>query len=86
LNGVEAPLPDKDAAAVEILKILRDCVAAIPTRLVNETEQLRAADPELFEETLVRGVQLVGFGFYPASATEFVEVLNRPLHREMACP
>jgi hypothetical protein len=27
----------------------------------------------------VRGVQVVGFGFYPATATEFVKVLNRTL-------
>jgi hypothetical protein len=33
----------------------------------------------------VRGLDLVGFEFSPASATEFVEVLNRTVQRDAAC-
>jgi hypothetical protein len=28
---------------------------------------------------------IVGFGFFPTSVTEFVEVLNRTFQRDMAC-
>jgi hypothetical protein len=28
---------------------------------------------------------IVGFGFFPTSVTEFVEVLNRTVQRDMAC-
>jgi hypothetical protein len=85
MHGVEADLPEKDAKAVEILDNLRDSVEAIPRSLIDETDRLRTGDPELFESTLVRGVQLVGFGFYPATATEFVEILNRTVQRDAAC-
>jgi hypothetical protein len=77
MHGVEAELSDKDAKAVDILTSLRDSVDAIPPSLIDETDRLRIADPELFERTLVRGVQVVGFGFYPATATEIIKVLNR---------
>jgi hypothetical protein len=30
-------------------------------------------------------VQVVGFGFSPASAIEFVEILNRTVQRDMEC-
>jgi hypothetical protein len=76
MHGAEAELPEEDAKAVELLDNLRDSVDAIPPSLIDETDRLRSADPELFERTLVRGVQVVGFGFYPATATEFVKVLN----------
>jgi hypothetical protein len=84
MHGLEAELPDKDAKAVEILENLRNSVAAIPPSLIDETDRLRSADPELFERTLVWGVQVVGFGFYPATPTEFVEVLNRTVQRDAA--
>jgi hypothetical protein len=85
MHGVEADLPDEDARAVEILDNLRDSIEAIPPSLLDETDSLHCAHPELFESTLLRGVQLVGFGFYPATATEFVEVLNRTIQRDAAC-
>ena len=53
--------------------------------LIKATEEPRAAGPEKFEETLVRGAQVVGFGFSPASAIEFVEILNRTVQRDMEC-
>jgi hypothetical protein len=62
--------------------ILRDTIDAIPPSLIKETEELRDAWPELFETTLVHGVQVVGFGFLPISATGFVEVLNRTVQRD----
>jgi hypothetical protein len=56
----------------------------IPPSLIDATDRLRIAAPELFERTLMRGVQVVGFGFYPATATEFIEVLNRTVQRGTA--
>jgi CheY-like chemotaxis protein len=77
-------LSDEDVGAIEVLEALRNSVDAIPPSLISVTEELRDARPELFEKTLVHGVQVVGFGFSPASATEFVEVLNRTVQRDMA--
>jgi hypothetical protein len=77
MHGVEADLADEDAKAVDILTSLRDSVDAMPPSLIEEPDKFRIADPEVFERTLVRGVQVVGFGFYPATAMEFIKVLNR---------
>jgi hypothetical protein len=33
---------------------------------------------------LTHGAQVVGFGFSPVTATEFLEVLNRTVQRDMA--
>jgi hypothetical protein len=75
-------LTDDETRAIKILETLRDTIDAIPPSLLKETEELRNAWPELFEPTLVHGVQVVGFGFFPTSATEFVEVLNRTVQRD----
>jgi hypothetical protein len=70
-------LSDEDAKAVEVLRALCESVDAIPAPLIKATEELRDADPELFEKTLVHGVQVVGFGFFPTNATVFIETVNR---------
>jgi hypothetical protein len=76
-------LTDDEARAVRMMETLRDTIDAIPLSLIKQTEELRDAWPELFEATLVHGVQVVGFGFFPTSATEFVEVLNRTVQRDV---
>jgi len=78
-------LTDDEARAVKIFETLRETVDAIPPSLIKATEELRAAWPELFETNLVHGVQVVGFGCFPTSATEFVDALNRTVQRDMAC-
>jgi hypothetical protein len=78
-------LSEENAKAVDILEMLGNTVDAIPPSLIKATETLRDAGPDLFEKTLIHGVQVVGFGFFPTSATEFLEVLNRTVQRDMAC-
>jgi len=76
-------LTEDEARAIKILETLRDTIDAISPSLIKETEELRDAWPQLFETTLVHGVQVVGFGFFPTSATGFVEgVLNRTVQRD----
>jgi hypothetical protein len=82
IHGVEHALPDKEAKAVEILKNLRNSIDAIPASLMETAEELRSAGPEDFEKWLVHGVQVVGFGFYPVNATEFLTALNNTLQRK----
>jgi hypothetical protein len=77
-------LSDQDSKAVELLNTLRDTVDAIPPSLIEATETLRDAAPDLFERMLTHGVQVVGFGFAPTTATEFLEALNRTVERDMA--
>jgi hypothetical protein len=77
-------LSDDDAKAVELLKALLDTVDAIPPPLIEASEKLRDAAPDLFEKMLVHGVQVVGFGFAPTTATEFLDAVNRTFERDMA--
>jgi hypothetical protein len=76
-DGKSFERSDEDEYAIGVYKNLRDTVDAMPLPLIEATEKLRAVAPEKFEEALVQGVRVVGFGFSPASAAEFVEVLNR---------
>jgi hypothetical protein len=86
IHGIDTAtkLPAKDAKAVELLEALRDSVDAIPPSLIVATEDLRNAVPDAFERWLVHGVQVVGFGYYPTSATKFLKALNHTVQREMA--
>ena len=77
-------LSDQDSKAVELLKTLSETVDAIRRSLIETAEMLRDTAPDLFEKMLMHGVQVVGFGFAPATATEFLEVLNRTVQRDMA--
>jgi hypothetical protein len=77
-------LSNEDAKAVELLKTLRSTVDAIPPLLIEATETLRDEAPDLFERLLTHGVQVVGFGFAPTTATEFLDVLNRTVQRDLA--
>jgi hypothetical protein len=77
-------LSDDDAKAVELLKRLLDTVDGIPPTLVEASEKLRDAAPDSFERMFIHGVQVVGFGFAPTTATEFLEALNRTVERDMA--
>jgi hypothetical protein len=81
--GVEHALPVEEAKAV--LQNLRDSVDGVPPPLIMAAEKLRTAWPEDFEKWLVHCVQVVGFGFYPANATEFLQALNNTVQRGMAC-
>jgi hypothetical protein len=84
--GVESGfhLEARHAKAVEILDALHDSVDIIPRSLIRTAEALRTDTPDAFERWLVHGVQVVGFGFYPTDAIEFVKALNNTLQREKA--
>ena len=83
-SETDPDLSDHDAKAVEILKALLDTIDAIPPALIKSSETLRNAAPDLFEKLFTHGVQVVGFVFAPASATEFLEALNRTVERDVA--
>jgi hypothetical protein len=74
---------DEDEQAIGVFKNLRDSVAAIPPPLVKAAEDLHTAAPELFEITLIHGIRTIGPKFIPANATEFVEILNRTVQRDI---
>ena len=69
---------DADECAIGLFDNLRNSVGAIPFSLVEATEELATAAPELFHKVLVRRVQMGGPDFSsPTSATEFAEILNQ---------
>jgi hypothetical protein len=82
-DGKSIVRSDEDEQAIGVFKNLYDSVDAIPPTLIKTAEKLRTAVPEKFELTLVHGVQVVRCGYFPTSATEFVEFLNRTVQRDM---
>jgi hypothetical protein len=82
-DGKSFERTDEDESAIEIFKVLLATVDAIPSSLIEAAEELRAAEPQRFEIGLSRGLESVGYGFSPVSATEFVQVLNRTVQSDM---
>jgi hypothetical protein len=74
---------DHDERAIGIFENLRDSVDAIAPPLVEAAEALRSGAPDLFEKTLSYALQAVGTEPGPASAADFVEILNRTVQREL---
>jgi hypothetical protein len=68
---------DRDEMAIDIFKDLRDSVDDIPLHLIKAMQTLRDAQPDQFSKALRDGIEVVGAGFLPASATEFVEVITK---------
>jgi hypothetical protein len=72
-DGRSIERSDQDELAIEIFKRLGNTIDAIPPSLVASAEQIRAAQPELFEKLLTQVIGTVGSTFSPADATEFVD-------------
>jgi hypothetical protein len=51
---------DEDERAIEIFKRLCDTAHAIPPSLIASAEELRGAQPELFEQLVARRIESVG--------------------------
>jgi hypothetical protein len=74
---------DQDERAIALFDNLNDSVVSIPSALIEAAEALRSRAPDLFEETLSRALRTVGTEPDPASAADFVEILNRAVQREL---
>jgi hypothetical protein len=83
-DGKSFERSDEDERLIGVFEKLLDSVDAIPPSLIKAAEELRAAAPGLFEKLLEHGIRVIGPDFTPTSATEFVEVLNRTVQRDMA--
>jgi hypothetical protein len=73
---------DEAEAAIGIFESLHGSVDKVPPVLLEAAEALRLHSPFLFDAALAKRVQMVGSGFAPVSATEFVEALNRDVERD----
>jgi len=83
-DGRSSERSDEDESAIGIFEVLLATVDAIPSALIKTAEERRAAEPQRFEDTLSRSLASVGYGFAPASAAEFVEVLNQTVQSDVA--
>jgi hypothetical protein len=84
-DGKSIVRSDERERAIDVFESLHDSVDAVPPPLIKAAEELRDAVPDLFENTLLHGLRVVGRDdFFPATATEFIEVLNRTIERHMA--
>jgi len=83
-DGKSIEHSDEDERAIDIFEIVLATLDAIPPSLIEAAEELRAAEPKRFEGALSRGLGSVGYGFSPADATGFVEVLDRTVQSDAA--
>jgi hypothetical protein len=61
--------------AMEIFKIFRQSVDAIPEDLMQATKKLSERHTATFEQTATSLARAIGISFFPATATEFVQEL-----------
>jgi hypothetical protein len=76
-DGKSCERSEADQIAIGIFEILLATVDAIPQSLIKAAEDIRDAQPDKFEDTLLRGLRSVSYGFSAASATEFAEALTK---------
>jgi hypothetical protein len=75
---------DEDENAIDIFEILLATVDVVPISLIKTAEELRASEPARFQDTLLSGLSSVGYGFFPTDATEFIDVVNQTVQRDLA--
>lgn len=63
---------DRDENAIPIFERLGETVDEIPGPLIASAEELRSAQPELFERRLEQAKRAVGDSFMPTCAAEFL--------------
>jgi hypothetical protein len=69
---------EADEMVIGIFERLSNTVDSVPPSSIASAEQLRAAQPELFETLLTQKIGAVGSSFTPANAVEFLdEVLTK---------
>jgi len=68
-HGKSFERSDQDESAIDIFEILLATIDAIPRSVIEVAEELRAAEPERFKDTLSRRLESVGYGFSPATAS-----------------
>ena len=64
---------DADERAIVIFKRLCHTVDAIPPSLIESAEELRGAEPRLFEHRVTRRIEAIGSDYEPANAAEFLD-------------
>jgi hypothetical protein len=72
---------ESERRAMDILKACRESVDTIPDELMQKTKAFLENNPVIFERTAMSLTTAIGFGFFPASAATFCEVLNENLQR-----
>lgn len=72
---------DQEKKAMDRFAALRAHVDTVPASQLSKAEQLRARLPHVFEKVSCHFASVVGFGYYPESAAEFVHSLIEEVER-----
>jgi hypothetical protein len=78
----EVGLTDDEEQAVTLLRACYTSVDAVDAPLMKAAEGFLNSNPVIFERTAMHLTALIGFGFSPANATEFVQLLNDNMERK----
>jgi hypothetical protein len=73
---------ENEHRAMDILKTCRESVDSVPNELMQATKTFLECNPVMFERTAMSLTQSIGFGFSPANATTFCEILIQNLERK----
>ena len=72
---------ENEHRAMDILNACRGSVDSVPSELMQATKAFLESNPVIFERTAMSLTQSIGFGFSPANATDFCELLIENLER-----
>jgi hypothetical protein len=78
-----ALLSEKDGRDIDTFVALKKSIHAIPHELIEQAIQLRARNPKAFQDSLRAMCAAVCDTFRPATAADFVEMLNQDIQSEI---
>jgi hypothetical protein len=78
----DQPLTEEEWRRIRTWQALEASVEAVPHEIIEQTVQLRARNPEAFENSTLALCNAIGDDFSPAAA-EFVERINNDMRSEI---
>jgi hypothetical protein len=76
-------ITEEQGRNIDTFEALDNSLGAVPHELVEQTIQLRARNPEAFENSVSAMCAAVCDTFRPATAAEFVEKVNEDIRSEL---
>jgi hypothetical protein len=83
VDDIAENMSEEDVRDMETFDALKKSIRSIPHELIEQTIQLQAKDPAVFENSVVALCAAVCDTFRPATATEFVEKLNEDIRSDI---
>jgi dsRNA-specific ribonuclease len=83
VDDVAENMSEEDGRDIATFDALKKSLRAVPHELMEQTIQLRAQNPKAFENSVRAMCAAICDTFRPATAAEFVEMLNKDMRSEI---